>query len=400
MASAPGTPTTKEGVGSPKAPMKVKSSPKKAPMKALVKAVASPKKVPMKAGVKAVSSPKKSAMKAKAKAKASAKAKAVISKAAKSDVRSGKDDESDCNPIKRPAAAKGSIKDLNKRLLEAATCSDKGEDHGEEEEEIGDEGEDAEEEDANEPRDRCKKQKFDTLLAQNKLPGHITDMWFKGVQNEKNKRGFKTKIINALFERDSKGKLIMRPEAPFFHSYKQTLERKSFGVEQTGLPRGVFRGMYFQNSEVALQEALDNNEVEVVTQGGRDWYSFIRLTKTHEVAKVGCQKIVTQNKKIEPGVCKDLEDAFDQLDWGFKSKPTSDSAKTEAKIKPAAPLAIQDAADQVYFAKVEPLFSDAKNALERLQKDLMKLAPLVASDPKHSLSVLFYCIVLNSPSKF
>jgi len=232
MATAPGTPITKEGVGSPKAPMKVKASPKKAPMKAFVKAVASPKKVPMKAAVKAVASPKKSAMKAKAKAKASGKAKAKV---AKSDVKSskesaGKDDEGDGNPLKRPAAAaKGSIKDLNKRLLEAATCSDKGEDQEEEEEEeLGEEGEDAEEEDADEPRDRCKKQKFDTLLAQNKLPGHITDMWFKGVQNEKNKRGFKTKIINALFERDSKGKLIMRPEAPFFSFLQADSREKVF----------------------------------------------------------------------------------------------------------------------------------------------------------------------------
>lgn len=68
-------------------------------------------------------------------------------------------------------------------------------------------------------------------------------------------------------------------------------------MEQIGFPRGVFRGMYFQNSEEALQKALDNNEVEVVTQGGRDWYSFIPLRKTHEVSKLGTQKIVTQPKK-------------------------------------------------------------------------------------------------------
>jgi hypothetical protein len=93
-----------------------------------------------------------------------------------------------------------------------------------------------------------------------------------------------------------------------------------------------------------------------------------------------------------------LEDAWDQLDWGFKPKAASNINKTDTKsIKPAAPLAIQDAAaDQVYFAKVESLFSDAKGALERLQKDLMKLAPLVASDPKHAQSVSFYCIVSNS----
>lgn len=93
-----------------------------------------------------------------------------------------------------------------------------------------------------------------------------------------------------------------------------------------------------------------------------------------------------------------MEDAFDHLDWGFKPKATSDSNKTEPRsIKPAAPLAIQDAAaDQVYFTKVESLFTDAKGAFERLQKDLMKLAPLVASDPKHSLSVFFDCVVLHS----
>jgi hypothetical protein len=46
--------------------------------------------------------------------------------------------------------------------------------------------------------------------------------------------------------------------------------------------------------------------------------------------------------------------------------------------------------------RLSHFFSDAKGALERLQKDLMKLAPLVASDPKHAQSVSFYCIVSNS----
>ena len=407
MSSAPATPIPKEGVESPKAGKgKAKASPKKAPMKA-AKAVASPKKTAM----KAVASPKTAAMKSaiaakatamKAKAKASVKAKAGTSKAAKGVGKgqmdpAGKENEGDGNPIKRPAAAKGSLKDLQVRLLEAAAAdSDKDEDH-EEEEEAEDE-DDVEVDNEGTTRDRCKRDKFHTLLSQNKLPGHITDMWFKGVQNEKNKRGFKTKIINALFERDTKGRLIMKPEAPFFTSYKQTQERKSFGVEQTGLPRGVFRGMYFQNSEEALQEALDNNEVEVVTQGGRDWYSFIRLRKTHEVSKLGNQKIVTQQKKIDGDACKSLEDAWDQLDWGFKPKASSNINKNDTKnINAAAPLAIQDAAaDHVYFAKVESLFSDAKGALERLQKDLMKLAPLVASDPKHAQSVSLYCIVSNS----
>jgi hypothetical protein len=308
----------------------------------------------------------------KAKAKASVKAKAGTSKAAKGVGKgqmdpAGKENEGDGNPIKRPAAAKGSLKDLQVRLLEAAADdSDKGEDLEEEEEEAEDEEEDDEvDNEGTTTRDRCKRDKFQMLLSQNKLPGHITDMWFKGVQNEKNKRGFKTKIINALFERDSKGRLIMKPEAPFFSSYKQTQERKSFRDTHTGLPRGVFRGLYFQNSEEALQEALDNNEVEVVTFSGKDWYTFSRPNNAHDVSKLGT---ISDSKKTEP-----------------------------RSIKHAAPLAFQDAAaDPVYVAKVEPFFTDAKGALERLLNDVMELAPLVSSDPKHSISLLFYCIVLHS----
>lgn len=222
MSSAPGTPIPTEGVGSPKANKgKAKASPKKAPTKA-VKAVASPKTAAMKKAIAAKASA------TKAKAKASVKAKAGSSKVAKAGSSkepsspakgkgsAGKDDEDDVNPIKRPAVAKGSIKDLNKRLLEAAAGSDKGEDSQEEEEAEEEDGE-GQGDDVDSVRDRRKRDKFNTLLSQNKLPGHIIEMWFKGVQNEKNHRGFKTKMINALFERDSKGRLIMKPEAPFFY---------------------------------------------------------------------------------------------------------------------------------------------------------------------------------------
>jgi hypothetical protein len=251
-----------------------------------------------------------------------------------------------------------------------------------------DDGSDPEDEGVDVKRDRCKKQKFDTLLAQNKLPNHITDMWFQGSKSVKNKRDFQTKIINNLFHRDTSGKLIMKPEAPFFSSYKQTVEKNAFKVEQVGVPRGVFKGMYFQNSEEALQEAIDNGEVEVVTQGGKDWYSFISLKKTHEVSKVSGQKVVGQQKKIDADACKGMDEAFEKLDWSFQPKARSESSIADAKVRHPQPLAIQDAPiDDAYLSKAEPLLAEAKCALERLQKELMKLAPLVASDPKFSTSV-------------
>jgi len=361
MSAAPGTHIPKEGIESPKANKGVAS-----PKTDAMKAVALPKTAAMKKAIAA----KASAMKAQAKASVNAKAGSSkvaegvgkVPKESASPVKgkgsAGKDDEGDANPIKMPAAAKGSVKDLNKRLLEADAGSDKGDD--------------AEEEDGEGKgdvvygrRDQRKNREFLRLLSENKLPSHIMQMWLNDVDNETFKMRFKTMIVNNLFVTDSRGTLIMTPDAPFFISYKQTQERKSFRDTHTGLPRGVFRGLYFQNSEEALQEALDNNEVEVVTFSGKDWYTFSRPNNAHDVFKLGT---ISDIKKTEP-----------------------------RSIKHAAPLVFQDAAaDPVYVAKVEPFFTDAKAAFERLLNDVMELAPLVSSDPKHSISVLFFCIVLHS----
>ena len=43
--------------------------------------------------------------------------------------------------------------------------------------------------------------------------------------------------------------------------------------------------------------------------------------------------------------------------------------------------------DDAYFSKVESLLSDGKGALEKLNRDLLKLVPLVATDPNNGASV-------------
>ena len=370
-----------------------------------MKTVASPKTAAM----------KKAATKAVAKMKASGKAKAKAS--ASSSKKNGaedddvkKDDEGNNDPKRKAAtkvvakkkasgkakakaspktaASKGTVKDISKRLLEAAThVKDEAEENDDENDDENADADDDDEVDGMDgKRDRRKKQKFNSLLAQNKLPSHIVDMWTQGVKGSKNQREFKTKIINSLFSRDNKGKLVMKPEAPFFTAYEETVERKSFGVTQTGLPNGVFKGMYFQNSETALQHAIDNEEAQVVEHAGKEWYSFITLQKSHEVSKTGHQKVVTHEKKLDKESCKELDAAFERLEWDFKVKANNPSASSKPEVQAA--LALQDApVGDAYFSKVESLLSDGKGALEKLTRDLLKLVPVVAGDANNGASV-------------
>ena len=348
-------------------------------------------KASSKASSKAKASPKGSAkakVKASAKvsAKGSAKAKVSAPKAEeKAEETPGNIEDDKPKPIKKP---KLTLKDLNQSLLAAAKekmAADADSDSDPEDM--------SEEDDAEGRRDRCKSQKFSTLLSQNKLPKHIVDMWFQGAKDQKQPRQYRTKIINTLFDRDERGKLVMKPEAPFFSAYKETTEKKSFGVTQTGLPKSVFKGMYFQNSELALQDAIAQEDVEVVVQGGKEWYSFITLEKKHQVSKSSGQKVVGQEKKIDADTCKGMDKAFDKLDWDFQSIGSGGSSSCKPEVQHN--LAIQDVPlDEGYFQQVQSLLLDAKNALEKLSKDLLKVAPLVSQDPKHSAMVFSGCTLM------
>jgi hypothetical protein len=227
--------------------------------------------------------------KAAPKGKASAKAKGSPALTVKTE-----EEVETAQPKPKKSANKLSLKDLNKRLLDAAQEETAVPDSEQEEAEDADGEED--QEGSQTKRDRCKKQKFNTLLSQNKLPKHIVDLWYEEAQHQKNPREFRTRVINELFDRDSKGKLVLRTEAPFFTAFKQTNEERKFTCKETCLPRSVFKGMYFQNSEEALLQAMALGEVEVVKQGGKEFYSFTGLEHSHSLVKSSNQKVVAQEK--------------------------------------------------------------------------------------------------------
>ena len=359
-------------------------------------------KAKAKAKAKAMSKDVEPVQKAKGKAKAKAKGKALAkaatkskpnkakqdtetkdeekdkdNKAAAANVKKGKtkkataakpDDEKK-KESKTKAANPKSVKGVQKRLLEASV-----EEQAEEEEDDAEDGE---------LRDRSKQQKFEMLMAKNQLPAHIVEMWSRAQDDQKNPRKFKTKLVNALFNRDENGKLSMTPHAPFFAAYRETFEKKQFSAKEKALPRGIFIGRYFGNDEAAFLRSLAQGEIEQVDVAGKEWYSVRSLESSHDKYKLETQKLTQTEKKVDAKVCEGLVEAFDNLQWGFNrvANPAIGSARS------AAVLAIQDLHQDDMFDKVREVLEDAKSALERLSKETMKMAPTFLSDQKNNALV-------------
>ena len=109
------------------------------------------------------------------------------------------------------------------------------------------------------------------------------------------------------------------------------------------------------------------------------------LESSHDKYKLETQKLTQTEKKVDGKVCQGLVDAFDALQWGFKrvSNPSLGSASSSSA------LAIQDVPvpPDDMFDKVKVILEDAKNALERLSRETMKMAPNFLLDQKNNALV-------------
>ena len=77
----------------------------------------------------------------------------------------------------------------------------------------------SDEDDSN--RELCKARKWKRMTDAGAIPGHIAEV----MRNAKT-RAAKTKIINELFEKDSKGKLAMKANKPIFAAAKEAYHKK------------------------------------------------------------------------------------------------------------------------------------------------------------------------------
>lgn len=132
-------------------------------------------------------------------------------------------------------------------------------------------------EDCDSLRDKGKAVKFNAMRSS--LPPHILDLFDNVALKKASPRSFRTSIINSLFERTENGRYRLMDKRPMFLEAKSLYEKR-FGKEQDkGFPKSVIRGLYFNNSEAALQAAVDCGDVFVFTQDdGKEYYAFHQVS--------------------------------------------------------------------------------------------------------------------------
>lgn len=337
--------------------------------KAKAKAQAEPQQTdddaPNSQGNQAQKKPASAKVKAKAKAKASAKgktkpkAKATKARPLKRKLDDDEDDDEKGNEPTQPAAkpkpkpaAKpkvapapaGTLRDLKKRLLENADAAllsqDEDDDH---------EGEAAADRTDEAIRDRCKSNKFEHLMQLGKLPAHIIKAYEEGMKLEKQPRKFKTKFVNNLFERNPNGQLVMMPNAPMFEAWKETSTTKNFHDKQAAMPKRVFKGKYFGNSEEALNEAIAAEEVKVMHYEGKDWCVFRTLELDQLQGKTHKQKFLQTQSSLNKTDCQTMTTAFDDVDFDFSQYLVKQPSASSSSAASSQQLAIADAPKGIPF---------------------------------------------------
>ena len=182
---------------------------------------------------------------------------------------------------KRPAAAAGSmtstLNELRKGVrgkekdAKGSNDASKKDESSSSEEDDPDDGEDGE----GNKRSKGKGLKFAQM--KDKLPPHIVELYEKGALEKASPRAFRTQIVNTLFKRTKQGRYVLKADRPLFEEAKKIYEKKWGNERQKSYPRSVLKGLFFANSEPALQAALDCGDVYVVPSSGsegKELYAF------------------------------------------------------------------------------------------------------------------------------
>ena len=149
------------------------------------------------------------------------------------------------------------------------------EDEDDNEEESG--GED----DASHLRDKGKSIKFNSMRRS--LPAHIVHLYDTEALSKPSPREFRTQVINQLFTKLKNGRYSLNAEKPMFQEAKKLYERKYGKDSETGLPKSVLKGLYFQNSESSFQEALSSGDVYVThSEDGVEFFGFRKIEAGRE----------------------------------------------------------------------------------------------------------------------
>ena len=227
-------------------------------MKAM-KATQSMKAMPMKS-----MHPMKAVAKAKGKAKASPKA---VAKPA----------------LKKPAAAESQGGAINKSIqdMQGGLTS----------------------QDVEESRDKGMALKYANLHKAGKLPAFVSHLVEEESKKAASSRQFKTFVINRLFDRQPDGSLRLNLGSPLLQEAEELYSRTYARKAEKALPKSIMRGLYFGNSQEAMDKALAEGEIAETTEEGKKYYSFTSFEVATEQGKNTSHKMSRQSNLSQQDCC-------------------------------------------------------------------------------------------------
>ena len=118
------------------------------------------------------------------------------------------------------------------------------------------------------------------------LPDFIVQLFDKESKNRPDARSFKSSIINNLLEKQSNGQYHMNLQNNKIVEARAQIERKEAARNEQGMPKTVFLANNFNGNTALLQQAIDNGEVQVKADDGKEFLSFKSITTSHVKATV------------------------------------------------------------------------------------------------------------------
>ena len=314
----------------------------------------------------------------KAKAKATAKGKALPKSKAKSKAKAksqptgkspkpGKqNNEADNkdNKSPRPVTRQESFADKAYQWKLAAEEKNEAQEKAEEEQEPQEHDGDLDDDDGSEAkRDLAKARKFKRMADAGAIPEHIQEALSKAKT-----RASRTSLINELFEKNDRGKLILKADKPVFQT-KKAAKHQKFGRDETiGVPKDVLLHRDYRGDETALEASIAKGTVVVWRQDGVEFAGY-RQT----VAGIG--KVVEDKSETKSGEKEINNDTFQVLDKAFRGMTFSfDQDDQPRQAIAAEPASSKEPQVLKQFTDAQKsLLEEAKGAMERLHSGSMRM---------------------------
>ena len=201
-------------------------------------------------------------------------------------------------------------------------------------------------------RDLAKARKYKRMSDSQALPEHIQECMAKAKT-----RADKSRLINELFEKDSKGNMIMKADKPVFTSVQKAKHTKLGQDVTIGEPYDIFLHRVFHGDESAMTRAQEKGSV---TQADNSGISK-KVDDIHQVE--GGKKEVSQETYGA------LSKAFNSMAFVF-----GDNEGPATGNNPSSAAASSEPAVQKELTEAQKkLVQDAKASMERLCAGAMKM---------------------------